>query len=211
MISDCLSVARQSGLKPCDLDAQCPSFQRGLAMHQESPRLQRRTFLKSGLLAAAGAGVLNGQTAVAADPAEKKTADKKITDTGAIPTRRFGKTGHMLPILGMGGSAMVQMFIRAYGVPLLSMDERVAMVRYAYDKGVRYFDTARVYGESESIMGKGLKGVREKFYLATKMHFTDPAQVRKSVETSLAQLDMDYLDCVQIHSRRSSASASRGR
>ena len=35
------------------------------------------------------------------------------------------------------------MWIRAYGVPLLSMDERIAMVRYAYDKGVRYFDTAR--------------------------------------------------------------------
>ncbi len=84
-------------------------------MHQPSPGLQRRTFLKTGLLAAAGAGVLNGETAQAAAPAEKKIA---VTDK--IPTRKFGKTGHTLPILGMGGSAMVQMFIRAYGVPLLS-------------------------------------------------------------------------------------------
>ena len=164
-------------------------------MRDEIPGFERRSFLKTGLLAAAGAAVLNGQTALAEAP-----ADKKIADTGAMPMRKFGKTGHTLPILGMGGSAMVQMFIRAYGVPLLSMDDRVAMFRHAYDKGVRYFDTARVYGESESIMGKGLKGVRDNVYLATKMHFTDPAKVRQSVETSLKQLDMDYVDCVQVHS-----------
>ena len=114
--------------------------------------------------------------------------------------RPFGKTGHKLPILGMGGSAMVQVFIRAYGVPLLPLEERVAMVRHAYDSGVRYFDTARVYGESEKIMGRGLKGVRQHCYVATKCHISDPRKVRQTVETSLKELDMDYVDCVQIHS-----------
>jgi len=164
---------------------------------------ERRDFLKTGILAAAGSAVAAAGGAVvgpsivaAAAPAEKTIAPS----TGKIPTRKFGKTGHTLPILGMGGSAMVRLFASAYGVDLLPVDERVAMVRRAYDNGIRYFDTARVYAESESIMGRGLKGVRENVYLATKCHVTEPDQVRKCVETSLAQLDTDYVDCVQIHS-----------
>ncbi|MGD9721768.1 MAG: aldo/keto reductase [Pirellulales bacterium] len=163
----------------------------------------RRDFLKSGALAAAGTSLLGagpggllGASAYAAAP------DNKQIEVGpsGIPLRPFGKTGHKLPVLGMGGSAMVQVFIQAYGVPLLGMDERVAMVRHAYDSGLRYFDTARVYGESERIMGRGLKGVRENCYIATKCHITDPAKVRETVEKSLSELDMDYVDCVQVHS-----------
>ncbi|HVU90341.1 MAG TPA: aldo/keto reductase [Pirellulales bacterium] len=157
---------------------------------------QRRDFLKSGLLAAAGTTALGQRIAGATAPAEKSIE----LSTGKLPTRKFGKTGHTLPILGMGGSAMVKLFAASYGIELLSIDQRVAMVRHAYDSGIRYFDTARVYGESESIMGRGLKGVRENVYLATKCHLTDPGQVRKCVETSLEQLGTDYVDCVQIHS-----------
>jgi predicted aldo/keto reductase-like oxidoreductase len=156
----------------------------------------RRDFLRTGALAIAGSGLLARETALAAAPAEK------VIDVGAagIPERPFGKTGHKLPVLGMGGSAMVQIFIQAYGAPLLPMDERVAMVKHAYDNGIRYFDTARVYGESERIMGRGLKGVRENCYVATKCHIANPAKVRETVEKSLKELDMDYVDCVQVHS-----------
>lgn len=157
---------------------------------------QRRDFLKTGLMAAAGTTLLNQRIATAAAPVAKSIASSSDT----IPTRKFGRTGHVLPILGMGGSAMVQLFTSSYGVKLLPLDERVAMVRHAYDSGIRYFDTARVYGESEQIMGRGLKGVRDNVYIATKCHMTEPGQVRKSVETSLVQLDTDYVDCVQIHS-----------
>ena len=156
----------------------------------------RRDFLKTGALAAAGTTLLGAGIAVAAAPAEKTI---QVGPSG-IPLRAFGKTGHTLPVLGMGGSAMVQVFIQAYGVPLLPLDERVAMVRHAYDSGIRYFDTARVYGESEKIMGRGLKGVRDNCYVATKCHITDPAKVRETLEKSLSELDMDYVDCVQIHS-----------
>jgi predicted aldo/keto reductase-like oxidoreductase len=100
----------------------------------------------------------------------------------------------------MGGSAMVGFWSSAYGVKTLGTDERVAMVRHAYDQGIRYFDTARVYGESEGIIGRGLKGVRDKVYLATKVAVFDPSQVRKSLETSLKQLDVDHVDAAQIHS-----------
>jgi predicted aldo/keto reductase-like oxidoreductase len=154
----------------------------------------RRHFLKSGLLAA-------GTAALA--PAFRQTAaadTKGPAATSAIPTRPFGKTGLTLPILGMGGSAMVQRFIQAYGVKLLSMDDRVAMVRHAFDKGIRYFDSARVYGESEEIIGKGLKGVRDQAFITTKIAVTKPDQVRKSLETSLKEYGVDHIDLVQIHS-----------
>ena len=157
---------------------------------------ERRDFLKTSLLAAAGTTALGQRMAAAAAPAEKAIAIGAAT----LPTRKFGKTGHTLPILGMGGSAMVRLFASSYGVELLPVDDRIKMVRHAYDSGIRYFDTARVYGESESIMGRGLKGVRDNVYLATKCHVPEPDQVRKCVETSLAQLDTDYVDCVQIHS-----------
>ncbi len=156
----------------------------------------RRDFLKHGALAAAGTSLLGANAALAVPPTEKTIA----TSPAGIPLRPFGKTGHTLPVLGMGGSAMVQVFIQAYGAPLLSMDDRVAMVRHAYDNGIRYFDTARVYGESEKIMGRGLKGVRDNCYVATKCHITDPAKVRETVEKSLSELDMDHVDAVQVHS-----------
>src|ERR1700675_4487749 len=156
--------------------------------------LERRRFLQTGLLAAGTAALGPGLGRAATDRGRDSA-----TPTG-IPTRRVGKTGHTLPILGMGGSAMVKMWTQTYGVPLLGMDERVAMVRHAYDQGIRYFDTARVYAESESIVGKGRKGVRDKVYVATKVAVRDPGQVRKSLETSLKQLDMDHVDCAQIHS-----------
>ena len=165
--------------------------------------LDRRDFLKSSLLAGAGASAVlaGGSLSRAASPQTVQPGDAKAAEkTGTIPVRPFGKTGWKLPILAMGGSAMVQRFISAYGVKLLSMDERVAMVRHAYDKGIRYFDTARVYGESESIVGKGLKGVRENAFIATKIYVTRPADTRRCLETSLKELGTDHVETAQIHS-----------
>ncbi len=119
--------------------------------------IARRLFLKSGL--AAGAAGL-GSTLATAEAASK---------SDRIPTRPFGRTGRRLPIFGVGGSAMVDKWATAYGVKLRGFDERAAMIRYAFEKGIRYFDTARVYDESESIMGAGLKGVRDQVFLATKV------------------------------------------
>ena len=52
--------------------------------------------------------------------------------------------------------------------------------------------------ESETIMGRGLKGIRDKVFIATKVAVPEPAGVRKSVEESLKQLDMSAVDLVQI-------------
>jgi uncharacterized protein len=163
-------------------------------MSEQTFELGRRRFLKTSLLAA-GTAALGP-----ALPRAAASGDREPVAPSAMPTRKFGKTGHTLPILAMGGSAMVKQWHTFYGVDLLSMDERVAMVRHAYDRGIRYFDTARVYGESESIVGKGLKGVRDQVFVATKVAVFKPDHVRKSVETSLKQLDMDHVDTIQIHS-----------
>ncbi len=163
-------------------------------MADRASQTARRDFLKSSAMAAAGTSLLRASAAVAAAPTEPELSPQ------GLPLRPFGKTGHTLPVLGMGGSAFVQLFNASYGVPLLTEDERVAIVRRGYDAGIRYFDTARVYGESERIMGRGLKSVRENCYVSTKVHIPDPRRTRESVERSLKELDMDYVDCVQIHS-----------
>jgi predicted aldo/keto reductase-like oxidoreductase len=158
--------------------------------------LDRRGFLKTSVLAGTGAAVLS-HAGTALEAAPQAAADKAAS---AIPVRPFGKTGWKLPILAMGGSAMVKRFIEAYGVKLLSTEERVAMVRHAYDRGIRYFDTARVYGESESIMGQALKDVRQNVFLATKIYVSKPADTRKCLETSLKALGTDHVETAQIHS-----------
>jgi predicted aldo/keto reductase-like oxidoreductase len=150
--------------------------------------LGRRKFLKAATQAAAAAAVAGGMTPAAAPPETPKHS------LAALPTRTLGKTGLTLPILGYGGAALP----KAWGNPL-SHEDRVALVRYAYDRGVRYFDTSPVYLESESILGEALDVRRRQVCLVTKVESTRPEQVRKSVEQSLRTLRTDYLDVVHIH------------
>jgi len=167
-------------------------------MNDQSPaanEMNRRNFLKTSAIAAAGAALVGPATLAKAAPAKKE-----ITFPAGIPARAFGKTGHTLPVLGHGGSAMVNSWASAYMVTLESEEGRIKMVRHAYDKGVRFFDTARVYGESERIMGAALKDVRENCFIATKVADPRPAKTRESLEKSLTELGMDYVDLLQVHS-----------
>ncbi|MHC4557070.1 MAG: aldo/keto reductase [Planctomycetota bacterium] len=150
--------------------------------------LGRREFLRK-VTQTAAAGVISTGIASGAVPKEKKI------DTGdAIPTRVLGKTGVKLPILGFGGAALPKVFSNP-----LALDDRVKLVRYAYDRGVRYYDTAGNYMESQWILGEGLKGIRDNVYLVTKVETTVPDQVRGAVEKSLKELQTDYLDAILIH------------
>ncbi len=173
--------------------------------------IERRTFLKTSLAAVAGTATLGSSglaSAVAGDSADSATLERS---SSGIPMKSFGNTGVKLPILGMGGSAMVEAWAPGgYGVKLDSEEKRAEMVRYAFDEGIRYFDNARVYMESESVMGKGLKGVREQAFLASKVADSRPERVRVSVERSLRELDTDYIDLMQIHSPVIEAVGVRG-
>jgi predicted aldo/keto reductase-like oxidoreductase len=147
--------------------------------------VDRRGFLKAGVAAAIGSAVAAAGVVAAGEPS---------AGARPIPVRAFGKTGRMLPILGYGGATLPKDWANP-----LSLEERVKLVRYAYDRGVRYFDTAGNYMESQSILGEGLKGIRDKVYLVTKVETTDPAQVRSAVEKSLRELQTDYLDAILVH------------
>lgn len=151
-------------------------------------KLQRREFLKKTAQTVAAAALSTG-IASAAVP-----KDKKIGLAGTIPTRIFGRTAVKLPVLAYGGAALP-----AYWGNTLSREDRVKLVRYAYDKGIRYFDTAGNYMESQPILGEALKDVRDNVYLVTKVETTNPSQVRWAVEKCLKELQTDYLDAVLIH------------
>jgi predicted aldo/keto reductase-like oxidoreductase len=155
---------------------------------KEDGRLARREFIKRAGQAAAG-GVVLGAVAPRAT-----AAGKEIPLGDTIPTRVLGKTGVKLPVLAYGGAALP----RVWGNPL-SDEDRVKLVRYAFDRGIRYFDTAGNYMESQALLGRGLKGLRDQIFLTTKVETTKPRHVRRAVETSLKELQMDRLDAVLIH------------
>ncbi|GMW00438.1 MAG: hypothetical protein AMXMBFR84_15750 [Candidatus Hydrogenedentota bacterium] len=155
--------------------------------------MERRTFLTAGV--AAGAVALS-PAGLSAAP----TAGKVISYEGPIPVRPFGKTGYSFPVLGHGGSALMEKEYGYYGLKdVPSYGDRVKMIRDAYEKGIRYFDTARIYQESEKLMGEALKDVQDKIFLASKAMVFEPGKVRESVEASLQDLQMSSIDLIQIH------------
>ncbi|MBI4556328.1 MAG: aldo/keto reductase [Candidatus Hydrogenedentes bacterium] len=157
--------------------------------------LDRRDFLKAGLGAAAATAAFPSGDAQAETPAAKAIS----VEGNPIPVRTFGKTGYRFPVLGLGGAAFITRDAPYYGVELPPVEERIKLVRTAYDKGVRYFDTARIYEESEHIVGEALKDIRDQVYIASKVLVHEPEKARESVETSLKELQMDRIDCFQVH------------
>ncbi len=121
-------------------------------------------------------------------------AETSTQSAEAIPARTLGKKGLKLPILGYGGAALPKVWLNP-----LSQEERVALVRYAYERGVRYFDTAANYFESQAILGEALKDRRREICLVTKVETTKPEEVRKAVVSSLKSLQTDFLDVLLIH------------
>ena len=148
----------------------------------------RREFLKKATQAFATVAVCECLPS-AADGGERP---KQSAET--IPVRTLGKTGLKLPILGCGGAALPKAWRN-----LLSHEDRVALVRYAFERGLRYFDTAGNYMESQAILGEALKDRRRDVCLVTKVETTQPEQVHKAVEKSLKELQTDYLDILLIH------------
>ena len=89
--------------------------------------------------------------------------------------------------------------------------ESVRMIRTALDAGVNFVDTADVYshGESEEIVGKALKGRRDRVVLSTKFHSRmgdDPNMagnsrrwIHQACDASLRRLGTDWIDVYQAH------------
>ncbi len=75
----------------------------------------------------------------------------------------------------------------------------VAIVRKAYENGINFFDTARMYSDSEEKTGEALKTVRQNVFIATKTMSTTVEGFWKDLETSLRNLQTDYVDIYQFH------------
>lgn len=110
--------------------------------------------------------------------------------------RDFGKTGIKISALGFGAMRLPQKNIG--GENAYDVEESIKIIHRAFELGVNYIDTAPYYcnKESEVIVGKALKGWRDKVYLSTKNPIEDDSgeHFRERLENSLKKLDTDYVD-----------------
>ena len=108
----------------------------------------------------------------------------------------FGKTGVSLSRLGMG--CMHFPFREKDGKNIYDMEKSTALIHRAIEVGVNYLDTAPYYcdGMSEEIVGKALKGRREKVYVSTKCPIDNDSgdEYDRWLERSLKKLDTSYID-----------------
>lgn len=87
----------------------------------------------------------------------------------------------------------------ALPIQRVSAEEAGKLLRKAYENGIRFFDTARSYSDSEYKIGLALSDVREHIYIATKTPSTTVEGFWKDLETSLSLLKTDYIDIFQFH------------
>jgi predicted aldo/keto reductase-like oxidoreductase len=110
--------------------------------------------------------------------------------------RDFGNTGVKISSLGFGAMRLPQKNIE--GKNVFDVEESIRIIHRSFELGVNYIDTAPYYcdGESEIIVGKALKGWRDKVYLSTKNPIDDASgdHFLERLEKSLKNLDVEYID-----------------
>src|SRR4030081_457092 len=121
--------------------------------------------------------------------------------------RRLGHTGLIVSEVALGS----MQFGGKMNMGNLGQEDTTRMVKVALDNGINFIDTADVYslGESETLLGNALKGIREEIVLATKVRLPMCARFNRSgatrvnilreVEGSLRRLQTDYIDLYQVH------------
>jgi len=84
---------------------------------------------------------------------------------------------------------------------LVTSDQSV--IERAVDNGINYFDTARIYqgGNNERMVGSALKKYRNRVFISTKTQAKDQKSAFADLETSLRELQTDYLDVWHLHAR----------
>ncbi|HET6428202.1 MAG TPA: aldo/keto reductase [Phycisphaerae bacterium] len=104
----------------------------------------------------------------------------------------YGSTGKEITVVGFGGMR----FANAKDI-----DANAEVVLYAHAKGINYFDTAPGYcgDNSEKILGAAFKQMpRDSFYCSTKCGDPDGAVLRRTLETSLERMNVDWIDFFHI-------------
>jgi hypothetical protein len=145
----------------------------------------RRDFLSAGLMlpvigAGSSLGILNLSAQM---PAGTAGLPLKLS------YKTLGKTGLKVTTVGMGC--------------MITSDPSV--VTRAADLGINYFDTARSYqhGNNERMVGAALGSKRKQVVLSTKTEARDKAGQLAQLDTSLKELNTDYVDIWYLHSKNS--------
>lgn len=108
--------------------------------------------------------------------------------------RRLGNSDMDVSVISLGAWS--------YGkVPRWGLDvdeDVIETLHKAIDYGINLIDTAPSYGESEEVIGRAVKGIREKVYIATKCS-AHPTSILQEIDYSLKRLQVDYIDLYQVH------------
>ena len=141
----------------------------------------RRDFLKTSL-AATMFGGLAGTTARAA----KRTATDWVT---------LGKSGIKVTRLALGTGTYSGRVQRDLG-----QEQFTRLVRYAYDRGIRFFETAESYGQMHQMLGVALKGIpRDSYRLMTKVTTYESGDPQGKIDELRKLANTEYFDIVLMH------------
>lgn len=139
----------------------------------------RRSLLKTGLAAATLAGV--GRLPVGA-----ATATDWVT---------LGKSNIKVTRLAFGTGSRSGRVQRELG-----QEEFTKLVRYAYDRGIRFFETAESYGEMHKMLGIALKGIpRDSYRLLSKVTTRDGVDPQEKIDELRKLANTDYFDVMLLH------------
>ena len=106
-----------------------------------------------------------------------------------IATAPFGRTGHESSRVIFGAAALGGM----------GQDRADGVLQLLLDHGVNHIDTAASYGESELRIAPWMPEHRSRFFLATKTGERRGDAARAELERSLARLQVDHVDLIQLH------------
>ena len=145
----------------------------------------RRDFLKTGVAATLLSGM--GGRALAQPP--KRSATDWVT---------LGKSKVKVTRLAFGTGTNGGRVQRELG-----QEEFTKLVRYAYDRGIRFFETSDTYHGMPEMLGIALKGVpRDTYRLMTKYHTPSSGDPASNIDEARRQLQTEYIDILLLHCLR---------